>query len=69
MKYISKAPITRLVRDCGGQRIGDDLVEEISVQAEAVATQLANKAVLVARLQESKTVKRKHLMLALEMEN
>lgn len=68
MKYISKAPISRLIHDAGGKRISNDIVEEIGERAEAYALALAKKAVFVAKLQESQTIKRKHLLLALDME-
>lgn len=67
MKYLSKAPLSRLIHDAGGKRISNDIVEEIGERAEAYAMALAQKAVFVAKLQESQTIKRKHLLLALEM--
>ena len=68
MKYISKAPLARLVRDNGGQRISEEFLEELGTMVEAYATSIAKGALFVAKMQESKTLKSKHMRLAQEMQ-
>lgn len=67
-KYIPKAPIKRMISEAGGERISEGIVDMIGEMIEEYGIKLARKSILVSKFREDKTLRKKHLTAALNME-
>jgi histone H3/H4 len=60
------APITRIVKNAGAERVSEDASQELARLLEDYGTKIARKAVSLARHAGRKTVKREDIREAAE---
>lgn len=69
MKYISeipKAPIARIIKDTGAERVSEDAKAELAEYLEEVARDVAIEANNVAKIAKRKTIKPEDIKLAIK---
>lgn len=64
MSEIPKAPIARIIKDCGAERVSEDAKEELATYLETIARDVAKRANDVAKVAKRKTVKADDIKLA-----
>jgi histone H3/H4 len=57
-----------MIHDAGAGRVSAGIVDEIGEMMEDYGMKLAKKAIMVAKFREDKTVRRKHIISALNIE-
>jgi len=66
MAELPKAPVTRLIKNAGAERISKDASMELARLLEEEATRIANEALIFARQRGRKTVKAEDILQAVE---
>lgn len=66
MSEIPKAPIARIIKDTGAERVSEDAKAELAEYLEEVARDVAIKANNVAKIAKRKTIKPEDIKLAIK---
>lgn len=66
MSEIPKAPIARIIKDTGAERVSEDAKAELAVYLEEVARNIAIEANNVAKIAKRKTIKPEDIKLAIK---
>ena len=66
MSEIPKAPIARIIKDTGAERVSEDAKAELAEYLEEVARDVAIEANNVAKIAKRKTIKPEDIKLAIE---
>ena len=66
MSEIPKAPIARIIKDTGAERVSEDAKAELAVYLEEVARNVAIEANNVAIIAKRKTIKPEDINLAIK---
>lgn len=66
MSEIPKAPITRIIKDTGAERVSEDAKAELAEYLEEVARDVAIEANNVAKIAKRKTIKPEDIKLAIK---
>ena len=66
MSEIPKAPIARIIKDTGAERVSEDAKAELAEYLEEVARDVAIEANNVAKIAKRKTVKAEDIKLAIK---
>ena len=66
MSEIPKAPIARIIKESGAERVSEDAKEELAAYLEEVARNVAKEANNVAKIAKRKTVKADDIKLAIK---
>ena len=66
MSEIPKAPIARIIKDTGAERVGEDAKAELAAYLEEVARNVAIEANNVAKIAKRKTIKPEDIKLAIK---
>ncbi|MCJ7450820.1 MAG: histone family protein [Candidatus Nanohaloarchaeota archaeon QJJ-9] len=61
---LPRAPLERIMRNAGAERVSGDAVEALRSEVEDVAKELANEAVQASKHADRKTIKRDDVHLA-----
>ena len=64
MSEIPKAPIARIIKDTGAERVSEDAKAELAEYLEEVARDVAIEANNVAKIAKRKTIKPEDIKLA-----
>ena len=65
MSEIPKAPIARIIKEAGAERVSEDAKAELAAYVEEVARDVAIEANKVAKIAKRKTVKADDIKLAI----
>ena len=66
MSEIPKAPIARIIKEAGAERVSEDAKAELAAYVEEVARNVAKEATQVAKIAKRKTIKADDIKLALK---
>lgn len=66
MSEIPKAPIARIIKDTGAERVSEDAKAELAEYLEEVARDVAIEANNVAKIAKCKTIKPEDIKLAIK---
>ena len=66
MSEIPKAPIARIIKDTGAERVSEDAKAELAEYLEEVARDVAIEANNVAKIAKRKTIKAEDIKLAIK---
>ena len=66
MSEIPKAPIARIIKEAGAERVSEDAKAELAAYVEEVAREVAKEATNVARIAKRKTIKADDIKLAIK---
>ena len=66
MSEIPKAPIARIIKESGAERVSEDAKEELAAYLEEIAREVAKEANGVAKIAKRKTVKAEDIKLAIK---
>ncbi|KZX13273.1 histone family protein [Methanobrevibacter oralis] len=66
MSEIPKAPIARIIKDAGAERVSEDAKDALADYVEEVARNVAIEAKNVAKIAKRKTVKADDIKLAIK---
>lgn len=66
MSEIPKAPIARIIKDTGAERVSEDAKAELAEYLEEVARDVAIEAKNVAKIAKRKTIKPEDIKLAIK---
>jgi len=66
MSEIPKAPIARIIKDTGAERVSEDAKAELAEYLEEVARDVAIEANNVAKIAKRKTIKPDDIKLAIK---
>lgn len=66
MSEIPKAPIARIIKDTGAERVSEDAKAELAEYLEEVARDAAIEANNVAKIAKRKTIKPEDIKLAIK---
>ena len=66
MSEIPKAPIARIIKESGAERVSEDAKAELAAYLEEVARDVAKEANNVAKIAKRKTVKADDIKLAIK---
>ena len=66
MSEIPKAPIARIIKEAGAERVSEDAKAELAAYVEEVARNVAKEATQVAKIAKRKTVKADDIKLAIK---
>jgi len=63
---IPKAPIARIMKESGAERISEDAKDELTKHIEEVAAEVSKEAKKVAAIAKRKTIKAEDIKLAIK---
>ena len=66
MSEIPKAPIARIIKESGAERVSEDAKAELADYLEEVARDVAKEANQVAKIAKRKTIKAEDIKLAIK---
>ena len=66
MSEIPKAPVARIIKESGAERVSEDAKAELAAYLEEVAREVATEANAVAKVAKRKTVKAEDIKLAIK---
>ena len=66
MSEIPKAPIARIIKEAGAERVSEDAKAELAAYVEEVARNVAKEATQVAKIAKRKTIKSDNIKLAIK---
>ena len=66
MSEIPKAPVARIIKESGAERVSEDAKDELAAYLEEVAREVAKEANAVAKIAKRKTVKAEDIKLAIK---
>ena len=66
MSKIPKAPVARIIRESGAERVSEEAKTELAEYLDDVARDVAKEAIQVARFAKRKTVKSEDIKLAIK---
>ena len=66
MSNIPKAPIARIMKESGAERISEDAKDELTKYLEEVAAEVSLEAKKVAAIAKRKTIKAEDIKLAIK---
>ena len=66
MSEIPKAPIARIIKDTGAERVSEDAKAELAAYLEEVARNVAIEANNVTKIAKRKTIKPEDIKLAIK---
>ena len=66
MSEIPKAPIARIIKEAGAERVREDAKAELAAYVEEVARNVAKEATQVAKIAKRKTIKADDIKLAIK---
>ena len=66
MSEIPKAPVARIIRESGAERVSEEAKAELAEYLDDVARDVAKEAIQVARFAKRKTVKAEDIKLAIK---
>ena len=66
MSEIPKAPVARLIKESGAERVSEDAKEELAEYLDEVARNVSKQAIAAAKLAKRKTVKGEDIKLVIK---
>ena len=66
MSEIPKAPIARIIKEAGAERVSEDAKAELAAYVEEVARNVAKEATQVAKIAKRRTIKADDIKLAIK---